>query len=175
MNKKYFTWVNPKLEIKKTSKYGRGIFAKEQINKKETLMVIGGHICNINEENTLGKFGANYNMDISEEFSFCPTKKGDLDRMPHFLINHSCEPNCGFSEQCFMVAIKKIKPGEEITYDYAFVMWSSKESKIHYELDCLCGTKSCRKKITESDWKLKNLQEKYGDYFQPFLRNKFKK
>jgi SET domain-containing protein len=175
MKKKMFSWLNPRLEIRKTDKYGRGIYTKKDIRKGEILIVMGGHICNTDQENQLGDLATNYNMDISEEWSFCPTKKSDLNLMPQHLVNHSCEPNAGFSDQCFMISIKNIKKGEEITYDYAFVMWSSNDSKIHYELNCLCGKKSCRGKITENDWKIKTLQKKYGKYFQPFLRKKFKK
>lgn len=134
---------------------------------------MGGYVLDIEQENSLGKFGSDYNMDISEEFSFCPMKESDLILMPQNLVNHSCEPNAGFGDIIHLVAIKDIRPGEEICYDYAFVMWSSEESTSHFELKCQCGTPSCRKIVTENDWKLKSLQEKYGEYFQPFLQKLF--
>lgn len=165
--------MNPKLEIRDTGTYGRGVFAKEALKKGETLFVMGGYICDIGQENQGGEFCANYNMDISVTHSFSPITESDLDLMPQHLVNHSCEPNAGFSDTVTMVAIKDIDDGQEIRYDYAFVMWSSPESEVHYELRCGCGTPSCRGLIREDDWMIRSLQEKYGAYFQPFLRTLF--
>jgi hypothetical protein len=173
MLKRPFSWVNPKIEIRDTSKYGRGVFARELVKKGEMLMVMGGYICDISEENDLGKFGSDYNMDISVTHSFCPTKESDLDLMPQHLINHSCEPNAGFEDVVTIVALQDIKPDQEVVYDYAFVMWSSDESAVHFQLKCECGSPSCRKIVTENDWKIKSVQDKYGQYFQPFLRKLF--
>jgi len=165
--------MNPSLEIRDTGKYGRGVFTRQRIAKGEVLIVMGGYICNTDQENDLGAIATENNMDISEEWSFCPTEEADLDRMPQHLVNHSCEPNTGFTDPTFMVAIRDITAEEEIVYDYAFVMWSANKSTLHYELICKCNTPSCRKGITENDWQISNLQEMYGEYFQPFLRKKF--
>jgi len=172
--KRSYSWIHPLLEIRDTDLYGRGIFAKEPIKAGSVLIVMGGYICNTDQENELGEFAMNNNMDISEEWSFCPISESDLELMPQHLVNHSCEPNSGFTEQCFLTAITDINANEEVRYDYAFVMWSSDRSTDHFLMNCLCGTKSCRKQVTESDWKIERLQNLYGPYFQPFLRKKFK-
>lgn len=168
-----FSWMNSTLEIRDTGIYGRGIFTTKDISKGSVLVVMGGYICNTEQENELGDIATDNNMDISEEWSFCPTKEEDLERMPQHLVNHSCEPNTGFTDPTFMVAIRDIKAGEQIAYDYAFVMWSSDESTLHFEMNCACGTSSCRKIVRETDWTIPSIQEAYGDYFQPFLRRKF--
>lgn len=173
LNKRIYSWLSPKLVIKRTTKYGMGVFATDNIKKDEVLIVMGGYVCNTEQENDLGYLATNYNMDISEEWSFCPITKKDINLMPQHIVNHSCDPNCGFNGQCFMVAIKNIKKGDEIVYDYAFVMWSSDDSKHHFFMNCLCGAKNCRRVITENDWKIKKLQKKYSKYFQPFLIAKF--
>jgi uncharacterized protein len=170
-----FSWMNPRLEVRDTGTYGRGVFANDTVASGDVLIVMGGNICNTEQENELGEMATNYNMDISEEWSFCPTQESDLELMPQHLVNHSCEPNAGFSEQCFMVAIRDIAPGEEVAYDYAFVMWSANESELHFEMSCGCGSPSCRKVVREDDWTLPDLQQRYGEWFQPFLRKKFKK
>lgn len=174
MTSRTYSWINPILEVKETGKYGKGVFTKDDLKKGNVLIVMGGYICNTEQENNLGRFATEYNMDISEEWSFCPTKEEDINLMPQHFVNHSCEPNTGFKDTTFMIAIKDIKKGEEIVYDYAFVMWSANDSKYHLEMKCLCGTPSCREKITENDWKIKSIQNKYGEYFQPFLRRRFK-
>jgi uncharacterized protein len=174
-NNNMFSWMHENLEIKNTNKYGLGIFANKNIKKNEVLFVTGGYVRDTKQDNDMDQMVVNYNMDIDENWSFCPISIKDLKKMPQVLINHSCNPNCGFKDQCFIVAIKNIKSGDEIVYDYAFVMFSNKKSKTHYKLKCLCGSKNCRKIITENDWKIIDLQKQYGKYFQPFLKEKFNK
>ena len=173
MNNRYFSWSSPKIEVRKTEKYGRGVFANETINSGEVVMVMGGNIVCTEDENRLGSFITEYEMDISEEFSFSPLTESDLDLMPQHLINHSCEPNVGFLDQLQIVAIKDINKDEELVYDYAFVMWNGPDNENRFEIKCLCGSKYCRGFIKEYDWKNVKIQQKYGRYFQPFLRKHF--
>jgi hypothetical protein len=56
-------------------------------------------------------------------------------------INHSCDPNCETEEvkgRVWITALRKIKPGEEITYDYCLYDGGDDEA------DCNCGAKKCR-------------------------------
>jgi uncharacterized protein len=57
-------------------------------------------------------------------------------------INHSCEPNCEADERdgrVWIVALRDILPGEEITYDYNLYDGDEDEAR------CNCGAKKCRK------------------------------
>ena len=55
-------------------------------------------------------------------------------------INHSCEPNAFMKilyNHILFIALRDIKPGEEITIDY--------ESTLHSDAKrCACGARSCR-------------------------------
>jgi SET domain-containing protein len=56
-------------------------------------------------------------------------------------INHSCDPNCETHEEkgrVWIKAIRKIEPGEEITYDYCLYDGDGDEAA------CNCGAKKCR-------------------------------
>ncbi len=56
-------------------------------------------------------------------------------------INHSCDPNCETEDvdgRIFVVAIRDIEPGEELTYEYN--LYDSDDA----EGDCYCGAKKCR-------------------------------
>ncbi len=56
-------------------------------------------------------------------------------------INHSCDPNCETEEvkgRVWIRAIRKIEPGEEITYDYCLYDGGDDEAI------CNCGAKRCR-------------------------------
>lgn len=48
----------------------------------------------------------------------------------------------------------------------------SHESNIAFEMECSCGAPNCRKVITEHDWKLPDLQQRYRGYFSQYLQEK---
>ncbi len=190
-----YSWMDPRLEVKVIDKYGyanlptttnskksyekktgngKGVFAKAEIKKNEVLFVMGGYILDIEDENNLSGIIADKPIEISDKFSIGPRAPSDLPLMPQHYVNHGCSPNAGFKGQIFMVAIKKIKPGEEILYDYAMVMHASKESDSYFEFECLCDSKECRTKIGENDWKLKTLQNRYDGFFQFFIQEKIR-
>jgi uncharacterized protein len=172
--KRMFSWMNPKLEVRDTQKYGKGIFAMDNIKADEMLIVMGGYIIDIETENNLNSFQVDKPIEISEEFSFCPMQPSDMNLMPQHYVNHSCNPNVGFRGSNFMVAIKDIKKGEEIVYDYAMVISSNPKSTNYFEMECHCGAKDCRKIINEEGWKDPVLQQKYAGYFQYYIEKKIK-
>ena len=56
-------------------------------------------------------------------------------------INHSCHPNCETEEirgRVWITAIRNIKPGEEITYDYCLYEGGDDPCT------CYCGAPACR-------------------------------
>ena len=59
-------------------------------------------------------------------------------------INHSCDPNCETEEiegRVWIMAIRNIAAGEELTYDY--YLYDGDED----EASCNCGSKNCRKSM----------------------------
>ena len=57
-------------------------------------------------------------------------------------INHSCDPNCETDEidgRVWVIAIRDIKAGEELTYDYMLYDGSEEDPE-----PCYCGSKDCR-------------------------------
>lgn len=163
-SKRMFSWMNPDLEVRETGKYGKGVFAKKDIKKGELLAIFGGYIVKIKDE--LEDSG----IQISEDFVL--TSLDHLEATD--FINHSCNPNSGIKENLFLISMCKIKKGEQVTFDYAMCLYS-KTKKENYKINCLCGSKNCRKIITSNDWKKKELQKKYNGYFQWFLQEKINK
>ena len=84
-------------------------------------------------------------------------------------MNHSCNPNLGLLDEVTLVAIRDIKPNEELTIDYAIEL-----ADIDYIMSkkCNCKSLNCRKTITGKDWQLKSVQDNCGKYFSPFLKKK---
>ncbi len=63
-------------------------------------------------------------------------------------INHSCDPNCETEEiddRVWITAIRKIEPGEEITYDYCLYDGGDDEAI------CNCGADACRGSMYSDD------------------------
>jgi SET domain-containing protein len=161
-------WLNPKTEVRDSNICARGVFAKEKINKGEIIRVTGGIIVpktDVDKYNQLMNYVVdNIALDISDEFLMAPTRE-DLELTA--LINHSCSPNSGFRDTVTIVAIKDIEPNEEICWDYAF------SQTLFPPFKCNCKTSNCRGTINPDDWKIKSIQEEYGNYFSPYLKTKF--
>jgi SET domain-containing protein len=159
-------YLNPKVSVDNTADKGRGLFAKEKIEKGELIEETKDiQILTKAELATMPKIWRQLCYEISDQEEICPQ---DINNPgPGFLINHSCEPNCGSTSGDFgMVAMRDIEAGEELTYDYAMT------DAGNYEMKCNCGTRSCRHFIRGSDWQIPELQEKYKGYFQKNIQDK---
>jgi SET domain-containing protein len=164
------SWLNPKLEVSASKKHMRGIFAKASVNKGERLAIFGGDIMFIDEINQLQDCLQHYAMQIEERFVLGSRKLTEPEDTDFF--NHSCDPNSGFKGQIFLVAMRDIAVGEEITFDYAMTISESVGSNIVFNMKCNCGSPHCRGKISEFDWKLPELRQRYKGYFSQYIQEK---
>lgn len=168
-SKHTFYWLNPKVSPGDAGDRGEGYFAIEDLKKDERILVIGGYIMTVEEEANLPGKSHDNGVQITEDLVICTTPEDEWAGIN--FLNHSCEPNAGFKGQIFLVAMKDIARGEEVTIDYAMVVSRSSQGT-PYALDCLCKSADCRKEITDEDWKNPELQEKYKGYFQQYLEEK---
>lgn len=151
-------------------KGGWGVFAKDAIGKDELLVDYSqgkGAFISQKEANSLYDKGIDHMIQVDEDKFFAATKPEDIEDGD--FINHSCDPNSGLSESMRIIARRPIKPGEEITLDYA--MFDSSP----YTFSCLCNSPDCRKIITGEDWQLPELQHRYKGFFSPYLEKRINK
>src|SRR5688572_15073402 len=62
-------------------------------------------------------------------------------------INHSCSPNCDAvidDGRIWIEAIRAIEPGEELAYDYAYVLEERHTPAAKRRYPCTCGAATCR-------------------------------
>jgi SET domain-containing protein len=62
-------------------------------------------------------------------------------------INHSCTPNLEAEQEgmrVFLKALRDIKVGEELFYDYGLIVEGRLTQKLKQEHACLCNTPNCR-------------------------------
>lgn len=67
-------------------------------------------------------------------------------------INHSCEPNCEAvieRKRVFIEALRDIRPGEELTYDYHLDYEGGYPPRWRERYACRCGAPSCRGTLLE--------------------------
>lgn len=69
-------------------------------------------------------------------------------------INHSCDPNCLISPHGDVLAVRLIKEGEEITFDYVTISRKEFEQNPQaffwdpvWSFDCQCHAPNCHKRI----------------------------
>lgn len=161
------SYVSPKVERKKIHGRGYGLFSKEFISRGEIVSVSGGIIISKTQFEKFQKLGLDYAYQISDHLFICPLNPEDPS--DDWRMNHCCEPNCGLDGNIIFVAIKDIESGSELTYDYCMT-----ESDPTYSVELSCNKKTCRKTLTGSDWKKRELQDKYGSFFSNYLKNKIK-
>ncbi len=160
------TWRSPKIEIRDDTLAGRGVVAIADIAKDEIVAIKAGHVITRAELDEVVAAAGDFALQIDDDFYIAPRELDEVLDMS-VMINHSCDPNVGFRGQVIYVAIRDIAAGEELSHDYAM------ERSDDYSLDCHCGSPLCRGKVTGNDWKLPELQQRYGEYFSIYLRRKF--
>ena len=83
---------------------------------------------------------------------------------PNHYGNHSCDPNLWWADAYTLVARRTIEAGEEVTNDYA-----TSTGTATFAMACCCGSSLCRGVVTGDDWRLPELQARYGDHWIPNL------
>tara|TARA_E500000331_G_C16916305_1_gene565680 strand:+ start:200 stop:652 length:453 start_codon:yes stop_codon:yes gene_type:complete len=141
-------------KIIKSNIHHRGLCAARDINAGEKIIeYIGKKISNKKaEEDKKYGFDVTYLFTLNEKYVL----DGDFKFNTARLINHSCDPNCEVLDssktKIWITAMKNIKKGEELSYDYGFSYdCNYKDHK------CRCGSKKCVGFIVRegSRWRIK--------------------
>jgi len=162
------TYRSPKIEVRSDTLAGRGVVAIADIDKDEIVAIKAGNIIKREELEQVTAEAGDMALQIEDDFYLAPRNPDEVEDMSVF-INHSCDPNVGFRGQVVYVAMRTIPAGEELCHDY------SMERSDDYTLDCRCGSPLCRGMVTGQDWKLPELQARYGEYFSIYIRNKIQR
>jgi SET domain-containing protein len=138
---------------KKSGINNLGLFAKSDINKGEKVIEYKGRKFThkqVEEDDRFDNSKAIYLFTLNERYVL----DGDTKTNTAKYINHSCNPNCEvdiINGKIWIIAIKDIKKGDELSYDYGF----------GYDADfrqfpCKCGSKNCCGYIVRDDqrWRI---------------------
>jgi len=142
---------------------GKGIFATRNYEKGDFVVKLTGE-----------KIKWKYNEKTDRDHCANWTGIGrDLWIDPDFplsRINHSCNPNLGIKGKIMFYAIRDIKAGEELTFDY-----STSEKEIDWVMGCYCGSKNCRKIITSIQFLPQKVYYGYLPYIPTYFQKVFAK
>ena len=141
-------------KIKKSNIHNTGLYASKNINDGTKIIEYKGKILTKKEVNENPKFDnekAIYLFNLNKKYDL----DGDFRYNTARLINHSCNPNCevsGVGLKVWVYAIRDIKKGEELSYDYGFGY-----DEYYKDFPCKCGSKNCVGYIVRegSRWRIK--------------------
>ncbi len=163
MSKQPSSYLSSKLEARpKADGSGNGIFSLEPIRKGELVAVFGGVVYEWDAFIHLPERDRSLCIQVEDRLFLVPRPIGEGD-----YVNHSCNPNAGLSGQIGLVAMRDIKVGEEVCFDYAM-----SDTMPYDEFECGCGQPTCRGKVTGNDWQKPELQKRYAGFFSPHVQRK---
>ena len=128
--------VSEALEFRASAIQGTGAYAKVPIPKEKPVIEYMGAKISKAESLRRCKQDNPFIFSLDDEFDL----DGDVGWNPAKFINHSCAPNCEteiFGSQIWVMAIRDIQPGEEITFNYNYDLVDYKEHP------CRCGSANC--------------------------------
>lgn len=163
-----------KIKVGKSKIQGRGVVSTRPIKKGEMICRLQG------KEITVKQLIRAYKVKLrdTDPLQVDDAKYIDLDK-PYIYINHSCNPNAAIVRYHDLVAIKNIKAGEEITFDYSANEWQDVQSwqawPGYWKIKCRCGSAKCRKVITDWAFMPKVWQRKYikNKWVQDFILRRY--
>jgi SET domain-containing protein len=134
--------------------HGNGVFATAPIARGEEIIEYKGKLLTPDEADALygdgGETGHTFLFTLNEQYVIDANQRGNTARW----INHSCAPNCRAvveesasgdprRDKVKIEAIRNIKPGEELTYDYGIVLEVPHTARLKKLWQCLCGSPEC--------------------------------
>lgn len=140
--------TSPLIEARNSPIHGRGVFAVAPIKKGARIIeYLGERVSHAEADRRYEVKGD----DDGHTFLFIASNRtvidAGVDGNDARFINHNCNPNCETvieNSRVFIDAIRNIKPGEELGYDYQLT-WESTDEPAELALyECRCGAKNCR-------------------------------
>jgi uncharacterized protein len=144
------------IEVRSSGIHHKGVFAAKFIPKGTRIIeYIGEKLTKAQSEKRADlhleqnqrepeKNGAVYIFELSKKYDI----DGNVPNNTAKYINHSCDPNAEpdiIRGKIWIIALKDIEKGEEITYDYGYDLDSWEDHP------CKCGSKNCLGYIVGED------------------------
>ncbi|EHR69148.1 SET domain-containing protein [Burkholderiales bacterium JOSHI_001] len=137
-----------RIQVRRSGVHGKGMYAVKPLKKGEVLIEYTGE--RISWKEALRRHPHDP-QDPDHTFYFHIDDSQVIDAKyggnAARWINHACNPNCEADEvdgRVFIKALRNIKPGEELFYDYGLTIDERYTPALKRRFPCHCGTKGCR-------------------------------
>ena len=143
-----------KIKARKSAIHGNGVFAVEPLKKGERIIRYRGllrtHAEVDADDSGDVESGHTFLFTLNDEYVLDANYNGNDARW----MNHSCSPNCEAvieesadddrrEDKVFIEAIRNIKPGEELVYNYGITLAERHTPRLKKIWECRCGSKKC--------------------------------
>jgi SET domain-containing protein len=143
-----------KIVARRSPIHGNGVFAIAAISKGERVVRYRGKVRTHDEVDAEygdeNETGHTFLFTLNDDCVIDANVDGNIARW----INHSCKPNCESSLEedpkgrpdkykVFIEALRDIRPGEELTYNYGIVLDEAHTAKRKRLWACRCGARTC--------------------------------
>jgi uncharacterized protein len=137
-----------RIQVRLSGVHGKGVFALVPIKKGDIIIEYVGEVVTWTEALRRHPHDPKdpkhtFYFHIDEEHVIDAKYGGNAARW----INHACVPNCEADEidgRVFIKALRTLKAGEELFYDYGLIIDERYTAKLKKEYACRCGAKTCR-------------------------------
>jgi hypothetical protein len=137
-----------RVQVRRSGVHGKGVFALQPIAAGETIIEYLGEVISWKEAlrrhpHDPSQPNHTFYFHIDDRHVIDANVGGNAARW----INHACNPNCEsdiVGERVFIKALRAIKPGEELFYDYGLVIDERYTPKVKKQFECRCGARRCR-------------------------------
>ena len=132
-----------KVVARKSGLHGRGLFAARDLKAGEKLIEYKGKRYGKGELPDMDEDGVTKFLGLSDGTGIDGTGWASL-------ANHGCNPNCELQEEesrggrlrAWLFALRDVKQGEELMWDYRLDVKSHKAA--YADWACACGAEACR-------------------------------
>jgi uncharacterized protein len=140
--------IRRRLSLRKSGIHGKGVYAREWIPAGTRLIEYRGERITTEQADARypdepGIAHHTFLFAIDDDIVIDAAYRGNMARW----INHSCEPNCDAvidDGRVYIEALRAIAPGEELTYDYNFILEERHTPAAKRRYPCICGAPGCR-------------------------------
>ena len=141
----------PSWVVRRSPRHGQGVYAAARIAVGTKIIEYTGEL--ISEQEGERRYPTmpdaaeepehTYLLTLDDERVIDANVGGNAARF----INHSCEPNCepiAYGDHMWIVAVREIRPGEELAYDYAIELDEPHTVARKRRFPCRCEARRCR-------------------------------
>lgn len=138
-----------RIQVRKSGVHGKGVFALKPIAAGERVIEYKGEVIGWPEAlrrhpHDPSDPNHTFYFSLDDGSQVIDAKVGGNAAR---WINHACTPNCEAEEtagRVYIKALRKLKAGEELFYDYGLVIDERYTPKLKKEYACRCGSARCR-------------------------------